>query len=100
MVKDQKNHHQKKIKRSTANNRGGELQVRPRWRHSNCQKFFIVRQVLKGTKTKNSGMCVYAMGYFTSGRTHLDVQGSIYPVIISREIHQRMYFVIDTLQIF
>ena len=53
----------------------------------------------KSTKGTKSGMFCYAVGYFTSGRTHLNVQGSIYPVIISREIHQRMYFVIDTLQI-
>ena len=38
------------------------------------------------------------MGYFTSGRTHLNIQGSIYPVIIGREIHQRVYFIIDTLR--
>ena len=37
-----------------------------------------------------------AVGYFTSGRTHLNIQGNIYPVIIDHEIHQRAYFVIDT----
>ena len=54
----------------------------------------------KSTKRyKKSGMFFYAVGYFTSGRTHLNVQGSIYPVIISHEIHQRMFLVIDTSQI-
>lgn len=99
MVKDQTSHDQIKLN-GQAQITEWLVQVRSCWRHWKYQKLLIAREVLKGTKTylgkkvthKNvfeDSKCV--VGYFTSGRTHLNVQGSVYPVIIGREIYQRIY---------